>query len=1559
MTAATLSVEIKTDVALQRIAELELSLAKLGTSDTSSAQPPRAVQSISSAVKAAEGDLNHLKQFVAGYSLNIKHIDAQGMNPVKGISEAAKKEFADLRKTVDTQNAQIAALMASGSAKIANAIKVGQSAGAGSMSGSFDALKDLGIKEETIAAFQARLKKLGMESAFALEAGWTTSNFNKSNQVLAALEQNTSTSLNKIVRMSQEAQRMVSTHGGEETARSTYGDKVVDGTYAAKAQRQLDTQKAKIALASRNQALLDTVNSSTTSLVAEMRTANAARQKAEANSIAVQWIAENQDALQKDSIAQNVKARLLARNKAIVSGVEASTAQLIADMRTANAARQKAERTVDVADGRRSMTLDTQQFKVLFNSSKISEAAQIYNDQGKSIYAAKIAVEQYGVAAAKAMLGTNAYLVDNINRLDQFKRKLREVKVPLDGLSENQKVTAASARTYGNFLHATPSGRQAIIDKVDAASMLTMDEAIKRYGRGVAGLTPVLGDLISKHKQLGGSIKNDLNPHLADTHALLRGAARGIGELWLSWGQHVPQMVASFAVVASARKAMQEGMAFSYQSRFVETLGSSIDKASIQSGILSVSADTGRGASELTRALRVLQQTGVDAAAGIKILDTVVKASVLGEVDMKEATEGLANSLEVFGLHSEDPEIYAANFRKAGDLMAYVAKETKASLGDVAKSFQNVTGIAEKYNVSMTDAAYVVKELGKSGIVGAKAGTMTGSFLESVYTPSSQGSMNLRKTVGYESIDKDTQEYKKLDVVLTDLFKIVLSFKKEDQGTVLRTLVPVSKGGKAFSALFNEYKKDIGEALSSGKQINEAIAEATANLPKAITKQSEDSVGLLDKGYKNLQKEAQQQLAELKGAWDTAFAVAGQDALHPLIGTFSTLKELVSDPGFAAGLSMIAGGIANLGMLAAENAGVVAMLGTTMVGAFSGRAIGGAIAWLIPALGGIAGPIGAISGALIAGGVAWYTWANASEEAANKVKVSAANAAADIAKMLRDTNEDFDKMSKAGIKSVVRNAGDKYDQTNGQTIGMQKKLSKDYDIPMQDLMGDIDIDKLAKPSAKWGTIGLEGKRNALQALKEANAETKAAFDNLQGIRARYDQKPEDPVFDPKVPNGTKSLAELLKAQKDAAATAAKAAKGGDRFEQKDERAKFNDNVSSSMEREKLKLNTDMLAVEQALAEQSINSTEAAYARESINKQSLLTQQSVLEGYLNEAAARGDAVSLQKIWNDLRSKGLEITAEEAQRKLELTRIIKAEQNAILDIQKTSARHLEDMAEEKAMYGKTAFEVAKLRIEKERLREIDDVDTRLARNEITPEKATAEKKAINSKSDATLSNKVESRSWVSGMDSAFKEYEEAANNAAANSKKFFQDAASGMTDALTEFVMTGKLSFSNLIQSMIANLIKFQMQKVVASGMSAAGDALGSAAGGLMGSLFAKGGAFEGTAQKFANGGAFTNSIVSQPTFFKFANGSKFGQMGEAGPEAVMPLTRDSAGRLGVRSQGGQSSGGDNVVITINVASDGTATTTGNPQDWGRMADRVRGVVREEMATQRRPGGMLYA
>lgn len=125
----------------------------------------------------------------------------------------------------------------------------------------------------------------------------------------------------------------------------------------------------------------------------------------------------------------------------------------------------------------------------------------------------------------------------------------------------------------------------------------------------------------------------------------------------------------------------------------------------------------------------------------------------------------------------------------------------------------------------------------------------------------------------------------------------------------------------------------------------------------------------------------------------------------------------------------------------------------------------------------------------------------------------------------------------------------------------------------------------------------------------------------------------------------------------------------------------------------------------------------------------------------------------------------------------------------------------------------------------------------------------------------------------------------------------------------------------------------------AGASGAGSQLRVTAPGPIG-FAAKGAYFDGNVAKFAMGG-----IVDTPTQFRFASGGSFrnGLMGEAGPEAIMPLKRDSQGRLGVSGGGGGLVVNYNQVNHIDSRSDRAAIMkdieSANKRGQAELIDRL--------------------
>lgn len=133
------------------------------------------------------------------------------------------------------------------------------------------------------------------------------------------------------------------------------------------------------------------------------------------------------------------------------------------------------------------------------------------------------------------------------------------------------------------------------------------------------------------------------------------------------------------------------------------------------------------------------------------------------------------------------------------------------------------------------------------------------------------------------------------------------------------------------------------------------------------------------------------------------------------------------------------------------------------------------------------------------------------------------------------------------------------------------------------------------------------------------------------------------------------------------------------------------------------------------------------------------------------------------------------------------------------------------------------------------------------------------------------------------------------------------SSGLKSAFEDVVFDGQ-ALSEVLKGLAQSMVDATYNAAVKPVTSHFGGLIASGISGLMGGAdaFAKGGSFaQGRVIPFASGG-----VVSGPTTFPMRGGT--GLMGEAGPEAIMPLTRAADGSLGVRAQGG---GATTVVVNV--------------------------------------------
>ena len=169
-----------------------------------------------------------------------------------------------------------------------------------------------------------------------------------------------------------------------------------------------------------------------------------------------------------------------------------------------------------------------------------------------------------------------------------------------------------------------------------------------------------------------------------------------------------------------------------------------------------------------------------------------------------------------------------------------------------------------------------------------------------------------------------------------------------------------------------------------------------------------------------------------------------------------------------------------------------------------------------------------------------------------------------------------------------------------------------------------------------------------------------------------------------------------------------------------------------------------------------------------------------------------------------------------------------------------------------------------------------------------------------------------------------------------------AVDRFANTFADFVATGKASFREFANSVLQDLARIFARAAFFQALEAVFPGLGTAAkvtGSAKGNVIAK-----NKIVPYAMGG-----IVNKPTLFPMANGA--GLMGEAGPEAIMPLRRGKNGKLGVEASGGTTS---NIVVNVDASG---SSVEGDSEQASQLGKAIGAAVQQELVKQKRPGGLL--
>ncbi|MGC8435869.1 phage tail tape measure protein [Mixta calida] len=227
------------------------------------------------------------------------------------------------------------------------------------------------------------------------------------------------------------------------------------------------------------------------------------------------------------------------------------------------------------------------------------------------------------------------------------------------------------------------------------------------------------------------------------------------------------------------------------------------------------------------------------------------------------------------------------------------------------------------------------------------------------------------------------------------------------------------------------------------------------------------------------------------------------------------------------------------------------------------------------------------------------------------------------------------------------------------------------------------------------------------------------------------------------------------------------------------------------------------------------------------------------------------------------------------------------------------------------------------------------------------------------------------WYSGAKDGLADWMDSSSNYSASTASIVSSSLDSALDTVSSALAGNKVSWKDWSVSVLSMIAKVALQMAAVNAVSGIfgsfAGSLGGAAASSSSNAFSSG-AYSNLALN-AKGGVYSSpdlsqyssSIVSSPTLFAFAKGA--GLMGEAGPEAIMPLTRAADGSLGVRAIGGDGgNGGTTIAVNAPVTIEGSGAGEVNNANTASTAQQLQAIIQKTITDRLKrevsPGGLLY-
>lgn len=1079
--------------------------------------------------------------------------------------------------------------------------------------------------------------------------------------------------------------------------------------------------------------------------------------------------------------------------------------------------------------------------------------------------------------------------------------------------------TPASQLRLARLASAYSANGLNAVDRVGSAA------AALGNGSGIAQLEATLARLKAQQKA-GAGAAHEHAAALNDMHSAARGVAGAFRAMWLTWGNIGP-LLAGFAVAAVFRESISQAVQFEHQMNMVAAVtgesreavfkwGDELKKVAILHGTMPLQA---------VESYRALAQAGLSTQQALATLPETLRLAALGETDLTTAAKTLTGVTFAFGSSIE-------NLGHVSDVLVAAASKSTTSVSEMSESMKQASTVAQQYKLSIEDVAVGLVALARRNITGSVAGTSFRNFFDEIAAPTEKAK-RVMKELNLSFFNGDGTPKDMLKFV--DEFRNVLEqYDRESQAKIM-DLVANERGKKFISAMLGMSKED----------------------QEKLRGEMQGALGSSFLAFQQSMQSVQSQFNVLKSQWASSFEAVGS-GMQPLMMSAIQLGQAMSPA--VRGLAELTAVAVNIGVpLAGATLGILGL--ARVWGVLAGSALSARVAamgWVTTsnligpsstvAAAGVGTLTVAMRGLLLASGVgavlvalsyglgAFLDYLDKDKDKKEKGKTATSN--------LTESLKAYNAELREKIKLSQQDSNNEIVTFRTQKLALEGKWEQELaEAREKDAQRGRDSKILGAP-----VFENAAKKRIDAARAQLNAEmkeTEALAAQLKAADARKNKEFEDALK-----AGQKSIEPIIKALNDkSAGISAERTDIQEQFRHETEMAKMWHDAKVEVLRDSLrrelidqdKYTADKLAVDKEYLDARERAYQSASARieKEVGRSDRGSQRKQLQNALESDQNKNTEAGARSSVETFKQLGLDENRFKEEARKYSESVAKVVDQTYADIKKLTASRDLDLLSPVEKAGAQA----RIKVEQDFGAKVDEANRALSdarahfkdnaaalkpyQDALQETIALKERMATVAES-AARAEAAYQLTFEKGAKQAFANYAKSAADAATQARELFTNAFRSMEDALVKFVRTGKLDFKSLADSIINDIIRIQIRQMM-TGTAGGSSGFGGQVLGAIGKMFGFGGTgiagpmdvpgignagFEVASyasSAWAKGGAFNssdlhqyaNTIVSSPTLFRFAKGGAFrtGEMGEVGPEAIMPLARDTSGRLGVRAE----------------------------------------------------------